>query len=200
MSARVLIVEDEKAIQLALRGLLRRDGYDVDLADTGEDALRKLSEQPYDLVITDLALGRGISGMDVLRASKEAREKQQEAAKDLVERVQKALETRVHEVRVTGRLTESPACLVVGDHDMGVQMRCIMQAAGQQVPEAKPIMELNPDHPLVKRLDAEPDEDRFATLATILFEQAQLASGDELEDPAAYVRRLNGLLLELSGG
>ena len=133
-------------------------------------------------------------------ASKEAREKQQEAAKDLVERVQKALETRVHEVRVTGRLTESPACLVVGDHDMGVQMRRIMQAAGQQVPEAKPIMELNPDHPLVKRLDAEPDEDRFATLATILFEQAQLASGDELEDPAAYVRRLNGLLLELSGG
>ncbi|MBK9467056.1 MAG: molecular chaperone HtpG [Gammaproteobacteria bacterium] len=133
-------------------------------------------------------------------ASKEAREKQQEAAKDLVERVQKALETRVHEVRVTGRLTESPACLVVGDHDMGVQMRRIMQAAGQQVPEAKPIMELNPDHPLVKRLDAEPDEDRFATLATILFEQAQLASGDELEDPAAYVQRLNRLLLELSGG
>ena len=132
-------------------------------------------------------------------ATKEAREKQQEAAKDLVERVKKALETRVHEVRVTARLTESPACLVVGDHDMGVQMRRIMQAAGQKVPEAKPIMELNPDHPLVKRLDAEPDEDRFATLATILFEQAQLASGDELEDPAAYVQRLNRLLLELSG-
>ena len=106
----------------------------------------------------------------------------------------------MHEVRVTGRLTESPACFVVGDHDMGVQMRRIMQAAGQQVPEARPIMELNPDHPLVKRLDAEPDEDRFATLATILFEQAQLASGDELEDPAAYVQRLNRLLLELSGG
>jgi len=73
VSARVLIVEDEKAIQLALRGLLRRDGYDVDLADTGEDALRMLGEKPYDLVITDLALGRGISGMDVLRASKEGR-------------------------------------------------------------------------------------------------------------------------------
>jgi len=73
MSARVLIVEDEKAIQLALRGLLRRDGYDVDLADTGEDAKRLLGEKPYDLVITDLALGRGMSGMDVLRASKEAR-------------------------------------------------------------------------------------------------------------------------------
>ncbi len=73
MSARVLIVEDEKAIQLALRGLLRRDGYDVDLADTGEDAKRMLAEKPYDLVITDLALGRGMSGMDVLRASKDAR-------------------------------------------------------------------------------------------------------------------------------
>jgi DNA-binding NtrC family response regulator len=73
VSARVLVVEDEKAIQLALRGLLRRDGYDVDLADTGEDAKRMLAEKPYDLVITDLALGRGMSGMDVLRASKEAR-------------------------------------------------------------------------------------------------------------------------------
>ncbi|HTO69782.1 MAG TPA: sigma-54 dependent transcriptional regulator [Myxococcota bacterium] len=73
MSARILIVEDEKAIQLALRGLLRRDGYDVDLADTGEDAVRKLGEAVYDLVITDLALGRGLSGMDVLRATKDAR-------------------------------------------------------------------------------------------------------------------------------
>ncbi len=73
MSARVLIVEDEKAIQLALRGLLRRDGYDVDLADTGEDAVRKLGECAYDLVITDLALGRGLSGMDVLRVTKDTR-------------------------------------------------------------------------------------------------------------------------------
>ena len=133
-------------------------------------------------------------------ASKQAREKQAEEAKDLVDRVKKVLETRVQEVRVTGRLTESPACLVVGDHDMGVQMRRLMQAAGQKVPDTKPILEMNPGHPLVKRLDAEPDEDRFAALATVLFEQAQLASGDQLEDPAAYVQRLNRLLLELSGG
>ena len=133
-------------------------------------------------------------------ASKEAREKQAEESKDLVERVKKVLEARVQEVRVTGRLTESPACLVVGDHDMGVQMRRLMQAAGQKVPDTKPILELNPGHPLVKRLDAEPDEDRFGALATVLFEQAQLASGDQLEDPAAYVQRLNRLLLELAGG
>ena len=131
--------------------------------------------------------------------SREARAKRQEEARDLVERVKKALGERVQDVRITARLTESPACLVVGDYDMGVQMRRIMQAAGQQVPDAKPILEINPDHPLVGRLDREADEDRFATLTMILFEQAQLASGDDLEDPAAYVQRLNRLLLELSG-
>jgi molecular chaperone HtpG len=134
------------------------------------------------------------------KASKKAREKQAKESKDLVERVKKALDKRVEDVRVTARLTESPACLVVGEHDMGVQMRRIMQAAGQKVPDTKPILELNPGHPLVKRLDAEADEDRFASLATVLFEQAQLASGDQLEDPAAYVQRLNKLLLELAGG
>ena len=131
-------------------------------------------------------------------ASKQEREKAQEESKDLVERVSKVLDGRVESVRVTFRLTESPACLVVGEHDMGMQMRKIMQAAGQSVPDSKPIMELNPEHPLVKRLDQESDEDRFASLSTVLFEQAQLASGDELEDPAAYVQRLNKLLLELS--
>jgi molecular chaperone HtpG len=134
------------------------------------------------------------------KASKKAREKQAKESRDLVERVKKALDKRVEDVRVTARLTESPACLVVGEHDMGVQMRRIMQAAGQKVPDTKPILELNPGHPLVKRLDAEADEDRFASLATVLFEQAQLASGDQLEDPAAYVQRLNKLLLELAGG
>ena len=76
------------------------------------------------------------------------------------------------QVRATGRLTDSPACLVVGDHDMGAQMRRIMEAAGQPVPQGKPILEINPAHPLVQVLDKEPDEDRFADLAMILFEQA----------------------------
>jgi molecular chaperone HtpG len=102
-------------------------------------------------------------------------------------------------VRVTARLTESPACLVVGDHDMGVQMRRIMQAAGQQVPDANRSWNSTPITRWSSGSTREPDEDRFATLAMILFEQAQLASGDDLEDPAAYVQRLNRLLLELSG-
>jgi len=81
---------------------------------------------------------------------------------------------------------------------MGAQMRRIMEAAGQPVPESKPILEINPSHPLVKMLDQEADEDRFADLGNILFDQANLAEGGQLDDPAAYVSRLNKLLLEMS--
>ncbi len=81
---------------------------------------------------------------------------------------------------------------------MGAQMRRIMEAAGQAVPESKPILEINPTHPLISRLDAESDEDRFADLARIVFDQANLAEGGQLADPAAYVERLNSLLLQLS--
>ncbi|ROS01002.1 molecular chaperone HtpG [Sinobacterium caligoides] len=118
--------------------------------------------------------------------------------KDLVERIQGAVGDKVEAVRVTSRLTDSPACLVVGEADMGAQMRRLLEQAGQAVPESKPIFEINPEHPLVTKLDVEQDEDRFAELANILFDQAQLAEGGSLEDPAAYVRRLNKLLLELS--
>jgi molecular chaperone HtpG len=117
---------------------------------------------------------------------------------DLVKRVKETLADQVEEVRITNRLTESPACLVVGEHDMGAQMRKIMEAAGQAMPDVKPIFELNPEHPLIQKLDQEPDESRFAELATVLFDQANLAAGGQLEDPASYVHRLNKLLLELS--
>ena len=110
----------------------------------------------------------------------------------------KVLEDRVTEVRATNRLTDSAACLVVGDFDMGAQMRRIMEAAGQEVPDSKPILEVNPTHPLIAILDQEPDEDRFADLASIVFDQAHLAEGGQLDDPAAYVTRLNKLLLQMS--
>ena len=129
---------------------------------------------------------------------KQEKEKLETEHKDLVERVQKILEEKVETVRVTNRLTDSPACLVVGEGDMGAQMRRIMEQAGQAMPESKPIMELNPQHSLVEKLDQESDEDRFADLVEILFDQATLAEGGQLEDPAAYVHRLNKLLLELS--
>ena len=129
---------------------------------------------------------------------KQAQEKVAEALKPLLERAKAALENQVAEVRITHRLTDSPACVVVGDHDMGAQMRRILEAAGQKVPESKPIFELNPDHPLVKKLEQESSDERFGDLAHILFDQANLAEGAQLQDPAAYVQRLNKLLLELS--
>ncbi len=130
---------------------------------------------------------------------KKEQEKLSEENKALVERLQKVLEEKVESVRVTNRLTDSPACLVVGEHDMGAQMRRIMEAAGQSLPDSKPILEVNPAHPLVTKLDSEPDEDRFAELGSLLFDQASLAAGDSLEDPASFVTRLNKLLIELSG-
>lgn len=129
---------------------------------------------------------------------KKEQEKITEENKDLVERVKTVLSDEVETVRVTNRLTDSPACLVVGDHDMGAQMRRIMEAAGQDLPPSKQILELNPGHPLVARLDIEADEERFADLSRLLFDQAALAAGDSLDDPASFVARLNKLLLELS--
>lgn len=129
---------------------------------------------------------------------KQAQEKVAEQLKPLLERVQAALDAQVSEVRITHRLTDSPACVVVGQFDMGAQMRRLLESAGQKVPDAKPIFELNPEHPLVKKLEAEASNERFGDLAHILFDQANLAEGAQLQDPAAYVQRLNKLLLELS--
>ena len=128
---------------------------------------------------------------------KEAQETLTKQSEALVERVSKVLENRVSEVRATARLTDSAACLVVGDFDMGSQMRRIMEAAGQEMPESKPILEINPAHPLAEMLDQEPDEDRFESLANIIFDQATLVEGGQLDDPADYVSRMNKLLVEM---
>lgn len=117
--------------------------------------------------------------------------------KDLIERINKVLEGKVKEVRVTSRLTDSPACLVVGNQDMGGHMRRLMEAAGQPMPEADVSLEVNPQHPLIVRLDDEQSEDRFADLVSIIYAQAQLAEGSHLKEPGQYVDKLNQLLLDL---
>lgn len=145
-------------------------------------------------------IGRGQLDLGELD-SEEDKKAQEELAKtheDLTKRVAEVLGEQVQQVRVTARLTDSPACLVVGDFDMGAQMRRILEQAGQAVPESKPIFELNPEHPLVEKLDKEADEDRFKDLAEILFNQAKLAEGGHLDDPANYVQKLNKLLLDLA--
>jgi len=146
-----------------------------------------------DVARGDLDLG----GLD----SEEDKKAQEEVAKEkegLVERLKTALGDSVAEVRVSHRLTDSPAILAIGEQDLGLQMRQILEASGQKVPDSKPIFEFNPGHPLIEKLDNEQSEDRFAELSHILFDQAALAAGDSLKDPAAYVRRLNKLLVELS--
>ena len=145
-------------------------------------------------------IGRGDLDLGKLD-DEEDKKAQEDAAKekeDLMKRIKDVLSADVEDVRVTHRLTDSPACLVVGDNDMGLQMRRIMEQAGQAMPEAKPIFEINPEHPLVARLDQEADENRFADLTRVVFDQANLAAGGQLEDPAAYVQRLNKLLLEMA--
>jgi len=132
-------------------------------------------------------------------ADKKAQEQEATEHKDLVERVKKALGERVKEVRVTLRLTESPACLVADEHDMTANLQRMLKAAGQKVPMAQPILEINTRHPLVQRLQTETDESRFGDLAAVLFDQSLLAEGGQLEDPAGFVKRLNQLMLTLGG-
>ncbi|WP_417781633.1 molecular chaperone HtpG [Stutzerimonas xanthomarina] len=150
-------------------------------------------KQFVDVARGDLDLGKLDTEED-----KKAQEEIAKTKEGLVERLKTALGDEVAEVRVSHRLTDSPAILAIGEQDLGLQMRQILEASGQKVPESKPIFEINPAHPLIEKLDAEPDEDRFADLSHILFDQAALAAGDSLKDPAAYVQRLNKLLVELS--
>ena len=132
-------------------------------------------------------------------AEKEQAEKVAEASKDLVERLGKALSERVKEVRASHRLTDSPSCLVLDEHEMAMHMQRLLKEAGHAVPASRPILEVNPEHPLVTRLKDEQDEARFGDWATILFEQAVLAEGGQLEDPVSYVHRINQALLGSAG-
>jgi len=145
-------------------------------------------------------VGRGeldLEGMD--RDDGAGGEPGDEAAlKGLAKKVKRYLREQVADVRLSRRLTDSASCLIIGEHDLGRQMQQVLRAAGQAVPEAKPVLELNPRHPLVQRLNAESGDARFGELSLMLFEQAMLAEGEPLPDPAGYVRRMNKLLLELT--
>ena len=132
-------------------------------------------------------------------AAQQEQEKDAGEYKALVERVQRVLEARASSVRVTHRLTDSPSCLVSDEHGLSTNLERMLRAAGQTVPASKPVLEINPRHPIVKRLEQESDENRFADWSHILFDQATLAEGGQLDDPAAFVKRLNELMLTLAG-
>ena len=137
-------------------------------------------------------------GLDLDALADEEEKKQQaeaaEAFKPTLERLKTALGERVKEVRATARLVDSPACVVVDEHELSPHLLRMLKAAGQEAPEVKPILEVNPQHALVKRLEAQPDES-FGDWAELLLDQAMLAEGAALKDPAAFVKRVNALLL-----
>ncbi|MGD2054082.1 MAG: molecular chaperone HtpG [Gammaproteobacteria bacterium] len=125
---------------------------------------------------------------------KKAREEADEEFKEVIERVKKTLGDKVSDARMSQRLTDSPSCLVLNEHDMSAQMQQILEAAGQYAPKAQPVLELNSAHKLVTKLKDIKDDDSFNDWVALLFEQAQLAAGDQLEDPAGFVMRVNRLL------
>ena len=139
-------------------------------------------------------------GLDLGKLEDEAEKKEQEKEagefKDLTDKIQKALDERVKEVRVTLRLTDSPACLVADENDMSGNLARILKAAGQNAPVGKPILEINPKHPVVLRLKYE--DKKFDDWAAVLFDQALLAEGGQLDDPATFVKRVNDLMLAMS--
>ncbi len=143
-------------------------------------------------------------GLDLGKLEDEAEKKEAEQAadeyKELLDKVKATLGDKVKDVRVTHRLTDSPSCIVADEHDVGGNLARILKAAGQKAPDAKPILEINPKHPAVQRLKYERTEDgsRFDDWANLLLEQATLAEGGSLEDPAGFVKRINELMLALS--
>jgi molecular chaperone HtpG len=129
-----------------------------------------------------------------------AQEKLNEDHKTLLEKIRSVLEQRVEAVNVSRRLVNSPACVVASSHDINPQVRRMLEASGQELPDSKPILEINIEHPLVARLEAEVDDGRFDALSNIVLDHALLAEGSQLENPAEYVQRVNEFILNTNGG
>jgi molecular chaperone HtpG len=145
------------------------------------------------------SVAKGALDLGKLETGDEKKDQQKQSGEHrvLIAKLKDTLGDRVKDVRVTSRLTHSPSCLVADEHDMGGNLARILKSAGQKVPQAKPVLEINPSHPMVQRL--KPENARFADWAHLLFDQALLAEGGQLDDPAGFVRRMNELLLEMAG-
>ncbi len=145
------------------------------------------------------SVAKGALDLDKIASEEEKQEQKQaeDQYKDLLTKVKDVLGDQVKDVRISSRLTDSPACLVVDDYALSSHLERMLRDAGQNVPNTKPYLELNPHHPLVSRLKDEADAARFSDWTNLLFEQAMLAEGGQLEDPASFVKRLNGLLLAM---
>ncbi len=144
------------------------------------------------------SVAKGELDLDKDEESEKALEEKAKASEKLIKRMKDALADRVEDVRVSNRLTDSPACIVLNEHDMAMHMQRILKEAGHDLPSSKPILEINPDHPIVKKLDKEKSKKKFADWSSILFDQALLAEGGQLEDPAGFVAKLNDMLVTIA--
>ena len=146
------------------------------------------------------SVAKGALDLDQLTDADEKKQQEEKTGeyKDLLERIKTSLGDKVTDVRVTMRLTESPACLVVAENELSGNMERLLKAAGQKTPEVKPVLEINPEHPIVGRMKSENDAQRFSDWSTLLFEQALLAEGGQLDDPAGFVRRVNAMMLSMT--
>ena len=179
--------------------IFRRKGIEVLLlSDRVDEWLVSHLTEYKDKKLASVAKGE----LDLDKLADEEEKKQAEETRDeyadLVKRMQEVLTERVNTVRVSQRLTDSPSCLVMGEHDMAVHMQQMLKQAGHEVPVSKPDLEINPGHPLVSRLKDEADDARFSSWSNVLLDQAMLSEGGHLEDPVAFVNRLNDLLQEMT--
>lgn len=148
--------------------------------------------------LTSVAKGDLDLGDTETEEEKKAKEETEKGAKELVERIQKSLDGRVKEVKVTHRLTDSPACIVADQFGMSANLARMLKEAGQAAPNDKPTLEINPTHPLVKKLDSEAEGERFNDWASIVLDQAILAEGGKLDDPGSFVQKLNKMVLDIA--
>jgi molecular chaperone HtpG len=174
--------------------IFRKQGIEVLLLSERVDEWTMSSLQEFEgKPLQDISRGELDLG-ELGESSEEADKETTTISDDLLGRIKTVLADQVDDVRSTTRLTESPACLVLGEGDVGPQMRKILEAAGQPVPETKPVLEINPDHQLLARLQDEQDNDKVEDLVGVMFDQAVLSAGEQLENPALFVQRLNRLL------
>ncbi|MGC9216200.1 molecular chaperone HtpG [Acidithiobacillus sp.] len=180
--------------------LLRKKGVEVLLlSDRVDEWLTSHLPEFEGKALTSVAKGALDLGAIETEEERKSQEETEKGAEGLVERIKNALGERVEAVRVSHRLTSSPACIVLGERDMALYMQQLLKQAGHEVSSTKPVLEINPIHPMLVRIEGEKDDTRFAEWSALLLDQAILAEGGQLEDPAGFVARINQLMLALAG-
>lgn len=180
--------------------LLRKKGIEVLLlSDRVDEWLTSHLHEFEGKALSSVAKGALDLGSIETEEERKSQEEIEKTAEGLVERIKNALGDRVEAVRVSHRLTSSPACMVLGERDMALYMQQLLKQAGHEVPSTKPTLEINPTHPMLTRIESEKDASRFAEWSSLLLDQAILSEGGQLDDPAGFVARLNQLMLALAG-